>query len=644
MSNKFSNNLINIIMNKFFSILILISVLILSNRAGAFYIWQDFDNPNFPPAGWTLYSTYAYNWDWSPMCTGYGNGYGSLKANTNDAGSGWSFDITTPQFTAAISGDSLIFDYAYAAYAASPADQLKIWYSTDNGGTWNQLVLLLGGTGGELVTAPPTGLAFVPTPTQWGTKRYGLPASTNKLKFTAISGCNNNLYLDNIKIGQRYVNDAGAVGFKRFIKAITPSTPDTPKVTVRNFGTNTQTFPVTLTITPGTYSSTQTVTGLAPGATYQVTFPPFTAPASGNIVMKAFTALTGEQNISNDTIYNYYYATTNGRNLLIEYCTGTWCQWCPCAKVRIQNLEDFFPNTVVLAYHGGSTSDPYQSFNGNNIISLFGMNAYPTGTLDRLYNPNGYCGYSSFVETAIMRYLNSPVAQVKLEIMSYNYTPATHLLNVTVKATAQQNLTGSYFINYVITEDNLVYSQSGNTYCTGGTSYVHHWVVRNMVNNALGDSLNTGGSWNNGVAFTKSFSTTLNSTWIDANSQLKMFVYKYASPLYNAEVQQSIERPITGSTGIIDPAKTPLKYELFQNYPNPFNPVTSIKFTIPKDGQASLKIYDITGKLVATYLDEYVKKGTYNAEVNGTELSSGVYFYKLVAEGFTDTKKMMLVK
>ena len=111
-----------------FVFLILVS---LSNRAGAFYIWQDFDNPNFPPAGWTLSTTNTFNWDWCILCSGYGSGYGSLMANTNDAVVGLQFDIISPQFPAAIVTDSLIFDEAYAAYSGATAnDQLKIWYST----------------------------------------------------------------------------------------------------------------------------------------------------------------------------------------------------------------------------------------------------------------------------------------------------------------------------------------------------------------------------------------------------------------------------------------------------------------------------------------------------------------------------------
>lgn len=627
-------------MKKSFSVSLLLAFLFFLNNAGAFYIWQDFDNPDFPPAGWTLTTSNVFNWDWAILCSGYGFGYGSIKADNSDASSGLTFDIITPQFNAAGAGDSLIFDHAYATYSTYN-DQLKILYSTDGGSTWTQLVLLNGGTSGELVTAPPTGAAFVPTSSQWATKRYLLPAGTNKLKFTAISGYGNNLYLDNIKIGTRYSNDAGASGFHRFDKVIVPNGTDIPKVYVRNYGTTAQAIPVTLTISPGSYTQSLTTPSLAPGEFYMLTFPQWTAPASGNITMKAYSALSGDQNNSNDTIYNYYIASNNRRNVLLEYCTGTWCQWCPCAKPRILSLATYYPNTVVLAYHG-SGSDPWINFNGNAILSLLGLTAYPLGTVDRQIDPWS-CGYSNFVERPFMRYLNQPVAPVKIEILTKNYNAGTRTLEVSLNTTALTDLTGQYKINYVITEDNMVYNQSGNTYCTGGSTYVHKWVVRNMVNNATGENLNTGGTWTNGQVIGKTFSTVLGTGWIESNCKLKVFVYKDGSPLNMAEVQQAIETDIL-LTGINDPPVTDMKFELSQNYPNPFNPVTFIKFSLPKSGYASLKIYDVTGRLVATYLDGFVEAGNYNAEINGKELSSGIYYYTLIANGLTDTKKMILIR
>ncbi|MCE1164685.1 MAG: Omp28-related outer membrane protein [Bacteroidetes bacterium] len=629
-------------MKKLFLLLLISLSSIFINNAGAFYVCQGFDNPSFPPAGWTLNTTNHFNWDWALICSGYGSSFGCVKANMSDANTGYTFDMITPQFTAAVSGDSLIFDHAYATYG-SANDQLKIWYSTDNGATWTQLVLLNGGTSGELVTAPATGLAFVPTPTQWATKKFSLPAGTNKIKFTAISGYGNNLYLDNIKIGTPYSNDAGAAGFKRYNRVLSPGVVDTPKVYVRNFGTTTQNIPVTLTISPGGYSQTQTATGITPGAFYVVTFPTWTVPANGTTVtMKAYTTLSGDQNVSNDTIYNTYYSSNNPRNVLIEYCTGTWCQWCPCAKGRILDLEVFYPNTIVLAYHGGSTTDPYQNFNGNNIISLMGMNAYPTGTIERTTTPSE-CGYSDFVERPFTRYQSFPVSPVKIDIVNQSYNAGTRQLTVNLNTTALSTLSGQYKINYVITEDNLVYTQSGNSYCTGGSTYVHKWVVRNMVNTAAGENLNSGGTWTQGQVIGKSFTTTLDASWLEANCKLKIFVYKDASPIYSAEIQQALETGVT-LTGINGQPEVPTKFELGQNYPNPFNPVTNIRFAIPKNGNASLKIYDVTGKLVATYLEGHVNAGYYNAEINGNELSSGVYFYTLKTEGFTETKKMMLIK
>jgi photosystem II stability/assembly factor-like uncharacterized protein len=88
----------------------------------------------------------------------------------------------------------------------------------------------------------------------------------------------------------------------------------------------------------------------------------------------------------------------------------------------------------------------------------------------------------------------------------------------------------------------------------------------------------------------------------------------------------------------------PNKYELFQNYPNPFNPVTTIKFQLPKTGFVSLKVFDALGKEVQTLIDQNISAGFYETKFNAENLSSGIYFYKLVTDKFTDVKKMVVVK
>jgi hypothetical protein len=85
-------------------------------------------------------------------------------------------------------------------------------------------------------------------------------------------------------------------------------------------------------------------------------------------------------------------------------------------------------------------------------------------------------------------------------------------------------------------------------------------------------------------------------------------------------------------------------YSLEQNYPNPFNPSTSIQFRIPENSFVSLKIYNVLGKEVSTLMNEEKNAGTYEVNFNASALSSGVYFYKLEAGNFVQTKKMILMK
>jgi len=89
---------------------------------------------------------------------------------------------------------------------------------------------------------------------------------------------------------------------------------------------------------------------------------------------------------------------------------------------------------------------------------------------------------------------------------------------------------------------------------------------------------------------------------------------------------------------------TPENFSLSQNYPNPFNPSTVINYSVAKDGFVSLKIYNNIGQQVAELMNGVQAAGVYNAVFNAAALPSGIYFYKLEANGFADTKKMILVK
>ena len=113
------------------------------------------------------------------------------------------------------------------------------------------------------------------------------------------------------------------------------------------------------------------------------------------------------------------------------------------------------------------------------------------------------------------------------------------------------------------------------------------------------------------------------------------------TPDIGADEFQGIRPPV----GIISSTfQTPLKFSLEQNYPNPFNPTTKIKYSLPKAAFTTLKVYDITGREVATLLNEYKTAGTYEIQFNASNLASGVYFYRLNTGQFSAVKKLLLLK
>ena len=88
----------------------------------------------------------------------------------------------------------------------------------------------------------------------------------------------------------------------------------------------------------------------------------------------------------------------------------------------------------------------------------------------------------------------------------------------------------------------------------------------------------------------------------------------------------------------------PSKYELSQNYPNPFNPSTVISYQVANLGEVSLKVFDLLGREIATLVNEVKAAGSYSKQWNAATMSSGIYFYRLQAGSYTQTKKLILLR
>ncbi|HMS64387.1 MAG TPA: agmatine deiminase family protein [Ignavibacteria bacterium] len=131
----------------------------------------------------------------------------------------------------------------------------------------------------------------------------------------------------------------------------------------------------------------------------------------------------------------------------------------------------------------------------------------------------------------------------------------------------------------------------------------------------------------------------------------KVYYYISASSVSGRTVTKPLTAPsgnfqfkIDNSTSIAGSDIHLNNFMLSQNYPNPFNPVTNLEFGISELGFVSLKVYDILGNEVATLVNEKKNSGIYRVKFDGSNLSSGIYFYKLEAGNFTETKRMILLK
>ena len=91
-------------------------------------------------------------------------------------------------------------------------------------------------------------------------------------------------------------------------------------------------------------------------------------------------------------------------------------------------------------------------------------------------------------------------------------------------------------------------------------------------------------------------------------------------------------------------SKTSKSFTLSQNYPNPFNPSTAIEFTLPKSELVELKVYNILGKEVSTLVSNKLNLGNHTYQFDGKNLSSGIYYYQLVAGDYREVKKMILLR
>jgi len=163
--------------------------------------------------------------------------------------------------------------------------------------------------------------------------------------------------------------------------------------------------------------------------------------------------------------------------------------------------------------------------------------------------------------------------------------------------------------------------------------------VFNVTSNTWMPNVYTG----RGAAGTASNYWDAVTTWVAPSGNVKLFIAGGALSTAFPGLW-SLQVPACTITGITGNGQIPATYNLSQNYPNPFNPTTKISYAIPKSGFVTLKIFDMLGREVANIVNTEKQAGSYIVDFDASNLSSGVYFYSIDVNGFTDIKKMTVLK
>ena len=154
--------------------------------------------------------------------------------------------------------------------------------------------------------------------------------------------------------------------------------------------------------------------------------------------------------------------------------------------------------------------------------------------------------------------------------------------------------------------------------------------------------------------------TWFSGHWVSADAPWMMFMPKLFDLFYYGDTEISYLDELTwwfsyipgyeysvyynGITDVKEKVTTPSKYTLAQNYPNPFNPSTKISYSLPNASHVSLKVYDILGNEITTLVNQKQSRGTYEVNFDASNLTSGIYFYQISTNNFSQVRKMMLLK
>ncbi|HEX9252189.1 MAG TPA: T9SS type A sorting domain-containing protein [Ignavibacteriaceae bacterium] len=351
-----------------------------------------------------------------------------------------------------------------------------------------------------------------------------------QLKFVTINGYGNNLYIDNVTVGNQFNLDA-AVGSINNINSGTSYATSTlpfvitPNVSVINIGKQniTTSFNVTMTATPGGYTSTKTITSLNSGQSTNVTFDDLTITPGQGIDISVVTNLAGDENSTNNTLNQYtIYLPGTFRNILLEEWTSSTCG--PCAANN-PTIDAFvaarFDSIVPIKYHMNWPSpgnDPMYLYNPTQATdrrSYYGVNAVPHVIMDGVVDPSYPYSDPTSLPGAFnpRKKVGTPIAMSVTDTRISNGDSVR--ADITVQVLSPLN-PGSYYLRVHAVERHIKYATAPGT--NGEKDFYD--VFRKAYPNSLGTSVPTGvGTYNYTITYAID-----KAVWVDSMIYTAAFV------------------------------------------------------------------------------------------------------------------------
>ncbi|MBD3168145.1 MAG: Omp28-related outer membrane protein [candidate division Zixibacteria bacterium] len=327
-------------------------------------------------------------------------------------------------------------------------------------------------------------------------------------------------------------------------------------------------------------------------------------------------------------------ASAAWRMVLGENFTNTSCGPCFYADPTLNYLaEEFSEEISLIRYHGWwpGSDDPFYNHNipeNTARINYYGVNSVPDFQIDGIIDA-GY-QYQQYENRFLQRLDEESPCTITI---TGNYESGTREVHLEISVYAEEAVPGSSLRLFCVLIENYI------SYNAPNGVLEHNQTMRDMVPSSNGETFTI--SQGETVDFARDF--TIDNIVDEMNAQVVVFVQDYSTK----EVHQTARVDVTDMpTGINDfpQGEIPRVVKLAQNYPNPFNATTNIAFALKSDTDVNLSVYNIAGQKVAELADGFFEAGNHVVNWDASEVSSGVYFYRLETNDEVKARKMILMK